>query len=60
MCYLQGTATYSLHITRSSFFALHGFMNVDWASGIDDRKSNGGYLIFFGQTRFHGNQLSNV
>jgi hypothetical protein len=29
---------------------LHDFTDTDWASSIDDRKSLGGYLIFFGQT----------
>jgi len=31
LCYLQGMTSYGLHITRSSFFALHGFMDADWA-----------------------------
>jgi hypothetical protein len=48
--YLWGTTTYGLHITRSSSFALHGFTDTDWAGSIDDRKSTGGYLVFFGQT----------
>jgi len=48
--YLCGTATYGLHITRSSSFALHGLTNADWAGSTDDRKSIGGYLVFFGQT----------
>jgi histone deacetylase 1/2 len=48
--YLGGTTTYGLHITRSSSFALHGFTDADWAGSTDDRKSTGGYLVFFGQT----------
>jgi hypothetical protein len=48
--YLKGTTTHNLHITRSSSFALHGFTNADWACSVDNRKSMGGYLIFFGQT----------
>jgi histone deacetylase 1/2 len=48
--YLRGTASHDLHITRSFSFALHGFTNADWADNVDDRKSTGGYLVFFGQT----------
>jgi histone deacetylase 1/2 len=48
--YLKGTTSYGFHITRGSSFALHGFTDADWASIIDDRKSTGGYLVFFGQT----------
>jgi len=48
--YLKGTASYGFHITRGTSFILHGFTDVDWAGSIDDRKSTGGYLVFFGQT----------
>jgi len=48
LCYLKGTASYGFHITRGSSFALHGFTDANWASSIDDRKSTGGYLVFFG------------
>jgi len=48
--YLKGTASYGFHITRGTSFALHGFTDADWAGSIDDRKSTGGYLVFFGQT----------
>jgi hypothetical protein len=48
--YLRGTASHGLHITRSSSFALHGFTDADWASSVEDRKSTGGYLVFFDQT----------
>jgi histone deacetylase 1/2 len=50
LCYLKGTTSYGFHITRGSSFALHGFTDADWAGSIDDRKSTGGYLVFFGQT----------
>ena len=46
--YLQGTTSHGLHITRNSSFALHGFTDTDWAGSIDDHKSTGGYLVFFG------------
>jgi histone deacetylase 1/2 len=48
--YLKGTTSYGFHITRGTSFALHGFTDVDWAGSIDDHKSTGGYLVFFGQT----------
>jgi histone deacetylase 1/2 len=47
--YLRDTASHGLHITRSSSFALHGFTDADWAGNVEDRKSTGGYLVFFGQ-----------
>jgi histone deacetylase 1/2 len=48
--YLRGTASHGLHIARSSSCALHGFTYADWASSVEDRKSTGGYLVFFSQT----------
>jgi hypothetical protein len=54
LCYLQRMTSYGLYITRSSSFALHCFTNVDWADSINDRKSIGGYLVFFGQTLISG------
>jgi hypothetical protein len=47
LCYLRGTTSYDLYITRSASFALHGFTDANWACSIDDRKSTGGYLFFF-------------
>jgi histone deacetylase 1/2 len=54
LCYLQRTTSYGLYITRSSSFALHCFTNADWADSINDRKSIGGYLVFFSQTLISG------
>ena len=42
--------SYGIHIIHSFSFALHGFIDADWANSIDDYKSTSGYLIFFGQT----------
>jgi hypothetical protein len=42
--------SFGLHISRSSFFSLHGFVDGDWTSNIDNHKSIDGYLIFFGHT----------
>jgi len=50
LCYLKGMTSYGFHITRGTPFALHGFTNTDWAANIDDYKSTGGYLVFFGYT----------
>jgi len=47
--YLKGMTSYGFHITRSSFFNLHDFMDANWAGSIDDHKSMGGHLVFFGQ-----------
>ena len=48
--YLKGTKTHSLRITCISSLALHGFTNVDQEGSVDDKKSTGSYLVFFGQT----------
>jgi hypothetical protein len=47
---LRGTTSHGLHITCSSSFALDGFIDANWAGSVEDRKSTGGYLVFFGQT----------
>jgi hypothetical protein len=52
--YIKGTISYGFLITRGFFFffffSLHGFIDADWVGSIDDRKSTGIYLVFFGQT----------
>jgi hypothetical protein len=48
--YLKGTTSYGFLITRGFFFSLHGFTDADWVGSINDRKSMGIYLVFFGQT----------
>ena len=50
MCYLKATISYSLHITHCSSLSFQGFTNANWAGGIDDHKSNGGYLMYLGNT----------
>jgi hypothetical protein len=48
LCYLWGMVSHGLHITHSYSFALHGFTYANWANSIDDCKSTGDYLVFFG------------
>lgn len=47
--YLRGTSTYGLFITPSADFQLHCFSDSDWGGCPDDRRSTGGYLIYFGR-----------
>ena len=49
MFYLKGMTFYDFYITCNSCFALHDFKDADQADSIDDQKSTGGYLVFFGQ-----------
>jgi hypothetical protein len=50
LCFLKSMVSFGFHITRSSSFSLHGFIDIDWAGSIDDHKSKSGYLVFFGHT----------
>ena len=53
LCYLKGITSYGFHIIQSSFFAIHSFIDVDWADSIDDRKSTGGLsCLFWSDTDF--------
>jgi histone deacetylase 1/2 len=52
--YLQGTTTYGLHISHSSSFVLHGFTDANWTGNVDDCKSMGDYLVFFGHKIYRG------
>jgi hypothetical protein len=48
--YLRGTTDLGLHIKFSTRLALTGYSDADWASSPDDRKSIGGYCVYFGDT----------
>ena len=58
--YLRGTTTYGLHITHSSSFALHGFIDADQAGSIDYHSLRVVILYSLVRRRFHGNQASNT
>jgi len=42
LCYLKAISNHGLHITCSSFFSHYIFIDVGYASSVDDRKSNSG------------------
>jgi histone deacetylase 1/2 len=46
--YVRGTSDVGLKITRSPSMLLSGFSDADWAGDIDDRRSTGGFVIFYG------------
>ncbi|KAD4585188.1 hypothetical protein E3N88_22789 [Mikania micrantha] len=47
--YLQGTANHGLLLQRSASFTLHAYTDADWAGSSYDRRSTGGYAIYFGK-----------
>lgn len=46
--YVQGTADFGLHLTRSSCDSLVAYSDADWAGCPDTRKSTSGYCVFLG------------
>ena len=46
--YVQHTPAYGLHIRASASPVLGAFSDADWAVNPDDRRSMGGYAIFYG------------
>jgi histone deacetylase 1/2 len=46
--YIQGTLQLGLTFHRSSSTLLSAFSDADWAGDLDDRRSTGGFAIFFG------------
>jgi histone deacetylase 1/2 len=45
--YVKGTSGFGLKITRSSSMIISGFLDADWAGDVDDRRSTGGFAIFY-------------
>lgn len=48
--YLKGTTDHALHLNATSTLTLQGFSDASFANNIEDRKSTGGYLVYFGQS----------
>ena len=46
--YLKGTIEYGLHFKRTSDLSLTAYSDADWAGNARDRRSTGGFLIYFG------------
>jgi histone deacetylase 1/2 len=46
--YVRHTVSYGLRLCASSSILMSAFLDVDWAGNPDDRRSTGGYAVFFG------------
>jgi hypothetical protein len=46
--YVRGTSGFGIMITKSPSTLLSAFSDADWAGSIDDRRSTGGFAVFFG------------
>ncbi|KAK1614549.1 hypothetical protein QYE76_020066 [Lolium multiflorum] len=46
--YIRHTVSYGLRLCASSSSLLSAFSDADWAGNPDDRRSTGGYAVFFG------------
>jgi histone deacetylase 1/2 len=46
--YIKGTVDVGLHFKRSSSTLVSAFSDADWAGSLDDRRSTGGFVIYFG------------
>ena len=46
--YLQGTLSHGLKIVKSDSMLVSAFSDADWAGCPDDRRSTGGFAVFFG------------
>jgi histone deacetylase 1/2 len=46
--YVKGTSDFGIKITKSPSTLLSAFSDADWAGSVDDRRSTGGFAVFFG------------
>ena len=46
--YIKGSMATGLKICRSSSSLVSAFSDADWAGCLDDRRSTGGFAVFFG------------
>ena len=46
--YVKGTCDIGLHLRKSSSAIVSAFSDADWAGCVDDRRSTGGFAVFFG------------
>jgi histone deacetylase 1/2 len=46
--YVSGTVNVGLTFRRSSSTLISAFSDADWAGCVDDRRSTGGFAVYFG------------
>jgi histone deacetylase 1/2 len=46
--YIKGTLSLGLRIARSTSTIVSAFSDADWAGCVDDRRSTGGFAVYFG------------
>ena len=46
--YVKGTCDVGLSLQKMNTFLLSAFSDADWADSVDDRRSTGGFAVFFG------------
>nr|XP_025610404.1 uncharacterized protein LOC112703228 [Arachis hypogaea] len=47
--YISGTASFGLHLHRTSSHNIAAYSDSDWGGDPDDRKSTGGFCVFLGR-----------
>ena len=46
--YVRYTTDWGIHIRKSRSLCISAFSDADWAGSVDDRRSTGGFAVFFG------------